>query len=105
DPRWKGQITVGHPAFSGYVGQWVTAMLRTYGDSWLQSLAKNNPKVNRSVNDTVTDIVAGERTVGAGPDNYSLAKKAGGSPIDIVWPADGAVLIPGPVGILAGSKR
>ncbi|HEX6547565.1 MAG TPA: substrate-binding domain-containing protein [Candidatus Dormibacteraeota bacterium] len=105
DPKWKGQLTVGHPSFSGYVGQWVTAMLRVNGDAWLTALAKNNPKVNRSVNDTVTDIVAGERTVGAGPDNYSLAQKAKGQPIAIVFPSDGAVLVPGPVGILAQSKR
>ncbi|MEP7105595.1 MAG: extracellular solute-binding protein [Chloroflexota bacterium] len=105
DAQWSGKITVGHPGFSGYVGQWVTAMIRTYGDQYLKDLAKNKPKINRSVNDTVTDIVAGERQVGSGPDNFSLAKKVSGSPIDIVFPTDGAVIVPGPVGILKDSKR
>ena len=105
DPQWSGKITTGHPGFSGYVGQWVTAMLRTYGDQWLKDLAKNKPKINRSVNDTVTDIISGERVVGSGPDNFSLAKKQSGSPIDIVFPADGAVIVPGPVAILKDSKR
>lgn len=102
---WKDKTTTGHPGFSGYVGQWVTAMVRTYGDKWLTSLKNTNPKINRSVNDTVTDIKAGERQVGAGPDNYSLASKAQGVPIDIHFPDDGAVLVPGPVGILNNSKH
>ena len=105
DPAWKGKITTGHPGFSGYVGQWVVAMIRTYGDDYLKKLAANQPKINRSVNDTVTDIVSGERQVGSGPDNFSLAKKAGGSPIDVYFPDDGAVIVPGPVGILKDSKR
>jgi iron(III) transport system substrate-binding protein len=105
DSQWSGKITTGHPGFSGYVGQWVTAMIRTYGDQYLKDLAKNKPKINRSVNDTVTDILAGERQVGSGPDNFSLAKKASGSPIDIAFPTDGPVIVPGPVGILKDSKR
>ncbi len=102
---WKDKTSTGHPGFSGYVGQWVTAMLRTYGDKWLTDLKNTNPKINRSVNDTVTDIKAGERQVGAGPDNYSLASKAQGVPIDIHFPDDGAVLVPGPVGLIKGSKH
>ena len=102
---WKDKTTTGHPGFSGYVGQWVTAMLRLYGDTWLNSFKNTNPKVNKSVNDTVTDIKSGERQVGAGPDNYSLASKAAGVPIDIHFPDDGAVIVPGPIGILQGSKH
>jgi iron(III) transport system substrate-binding protein len=102
---WKSKTTTGHPGFSGYVGQWVTAMVRTYGDKYLNDLKATDPKINRSVNDTVTDIKAGERLVGAGPDNFSLASKAQGVPIDIHFPDDGAVLVPGPVGIIKGSKH
>jgi iron(III) transport system substrate-binding protein len=102
---WKDKTTTGHPGFSGYVGQWVTAMLRTYGDGWLNNFKATNPKINRSVNDTVTDIKAGERQVGAGPDNFSLASKSNGVPIDVKFPDDGAVIVPGPVGILANAKR
>jgi len=100
DPRFKGQITVGHPAFSGYVGNWVVAMNDKYGWDYFKNLATNNPKINRSVNDTVADILAGERTIGAGPDNLSLFKKAGGDSIDIAYPQDGSVIIIAPVGIM-----
>ena len=101
NPQWSGKITTGHPGFSGYVGNWVLAMNDKYGDSYLRDLAKNKPKINRSVNDTVTDIINGERQVGAGPDNYSLAQKAKGTPINIQFPTDDAILIAAPVGVIS----
>ncbi len=100
DGRYRGQITIGHPGFSGYVGNWVVAMWDKYGWEYFTKLAKNNPKIGRSINDTVTDIVSGERLVGAGPDNTSLENKAHGNPIDIQFPADDAILIVSPVAIL-----
>jgi len=100
DPRWKGQITLGHPGFSGYVGNWVVAMWDKYGWDYFTKLAKNNPKIGRSINDTVTDIVSGERLVGAGPDGTSLDSKAHGNPINIQFPTDDAILIVSPVAIL-----
>ena len=100
DPQWKDQITVGHPGFSGFVGNWVVAMWDKYGWDYFTRLAENNPKIGRSINDTVTDIVAGERLVGAGPDNYSLSQKAAGNPIDVQFPTDDAILIVSPVAIL-----
>ncbi len=105
DPKWKDQVTLGHPAFSGYVGNWVVAMNDKYGWEYFKNIAANNPKIGRSVNDTVTDIVGGERMVGAGPDNYSLERKAGGNPIDIVYPDDGAVLITSPVAVLKAAPH
>src|SRR5205807_2279969 len=67
---------------------------------YFTKLEKNKPKIGRSVNDTVTDILAGERFVGSGPDNYSLAKKAAGNPIDISFPTDDSILIASPISIM-----
>ncbi|MBV8601596.1 MAG: extracellular solute-binding protein [Candidatus Eremiobacteraeota bacterium] len=100
DPRLRGQVTLGHPAFSGYVGNWVIAMNDKYGWEYFKNLAQNNPKIGRSVNDTVADIVSGERMAGAGPDNFSLEKKAGGNPIDIIYPDDDAIIITGPASVM-----
>jgi iron(III) transport system substrate-binding protein len=105
DPKWQGQITVGHPGFSGYVGNWVVAMSDKYGWDYFTRLAKNKPKIGRSIFDTVTDIVGGERKVGAGPENQSLESKAKGNPIDIKFPEDDAVLVVSPVGILKNAPH
>jgi iron(III) transport system substrate-binding protein len=100
DPKWEGQITLGHPGFSGYVGNWVIAMWDKYGWDYFTKLAKNKPKIGRSIFDTVTDIVGGERKVGAGPENLSLESKAKGNPIDIRFPDDDAILVVAPVAIM-----
>jgi iron(III) transport system substrate-binding protein len=99
DARVRGQVTVGHPGFSGVVGAWAVALYDKYGWTYFEKLAQNQPKIGRSVNDTVSDIVAGERTIGAGPDAFALERKAAGNAIDIVFPDDDAILVVNPVGI------
>jgi len=100
DPRLKGRITTGNPAFSGYVGNWVVAMLDKYGQDYFRQLSANQPKVNRSINDTVDQVVTGDRTFGVSSENYSLEKKTAGSPIEVVYPEDDAVAIFSPVAII-----
>ncbi len=100
DEKWQGKISLGHPGFSGYVGNWVVAMWDKYGWDYFTKLAKNKPKIARSIFDTVTDIVSGERAVGAGPDNLSLESKAKGNPIDIQFPSDDSILIVSPIAIM-----
>lgn len=101
EERWRDQITVGSPAFSGDVGSWVVAMRTIYGDDYLREFAKQRPKVGQSSVDTVTDILAGERVIGAGaPYSYTLAQKGAGNPIDVKLPEDKAVLNLGISGIM-----
>jgi iron(III) transport system substrate-binding protein len=61
DPKWKGKVSIGHPAFSGYVGTWVVLMRKLYGWDYFEKLEKNEPQIGRSVNDTVTMLNAKER--------------------------------------------
>lgn len=105
DPKWKGKIALGHPNFSGYVGNWVLAMNDKYGWKYFEDLKKNDPKIAQSVNDTVTSIQAGERILGAGPDNFSLETKAKGVPINIQYPTDDAIIIVSPTGILKDAQH
>ena len=68
DPRWKDNIALGHPGFSGYVGTWALTLRNQYGWDFFEKLAKNNPRVGRSINDTVTMLNAGESAIaGSGP--------------------------------------
>ena len=98
---WEGKISVGSPAVSGDVASWVVAMRHKYGDKFLKDLAAQKPKVGGSSVDTVTNILAGERTVGAGaPFSYSLAQKAAGQPIDVSMPSDDAILNLGVTAVL-----
>ncbi len=105
DIKWKGQVSTGHPGFSGYVGTWVLMMRKLYGWSFFEKLEKNRPQIGRSINDTVTALVSGERQVAAGADGSTLTSAARGNPLAINYPTDGAVLIIAPSAVMKGSKR
>lgn len=100
EPRMKDLLTVGHPGFSGYVGNWVVAMNDKYGWDYFKKFAANNPKIGRSVFDATTDIVSGERVVGPGADSLALERKAGGNAINVAWPEDDTVLVTAPVTVM-----
>ncbi len=106
DPKWKDKIAVGHPGFSGYVGTWVVTLRKLYGWQFFEKLAKNNPQVGRSINDTVTMLNAGERLVaGSGPVGTALSSAVKGNPLAMIYPTDGTVLILAPSGIMKGVKH
>ncbi|GAC1402087.1 MAG: extracellular solute-binding protein [Candidatus Velthaea sp.] len=101
DPKFKGQLSVGHPGFSGYVGNWAIAMNDKYGwDNYFKKFAANDPKIGRSVFDATNDIVSGERILGPGADSLALDKKAGGATIAIALPEDDTILVTAPVAVL-----
>ncbi len=106
DPKWKDKIALGHPGFSGYVGTWVVTLKKLYGWEFFEKLAKNNPQIGRSINDTVTMLNAGERVVAGSAPNGTLMQSAGkGNPLAMIYPTDGTVLIIAPSGIMKGVKH
>ena len=104
DPKWKNQVSVGHPAFSGYVSIWVWEMNRLYGWQYFEKLKANNPQIGRSIQDTLTMLRSGERQVAAGSLATAIESKAKGEPIEIVYPEDGTILIVAPSCIIKGTK-
>jgi iron(III) transport system substrate-binding protein len=106
DPKWKDNIALGHPGFSGYVGTWALTLRNQYGWEFFEKLAKNNPRVGRSINDTVTMLNAGESAVaGSGPAATLLESVRKGNPLAMVYPTDGSVLIIAPSSIMKGCKH
>ena len=101
EPKWKGQVSVGHPAFSGGMGAWVVGVNKLYGWEFFEKLAKNNPRVGRSTQDTVTLLSAGECLVGPtwAPGAYRAIDK--GNPIGIEQARDGDVVMVFPSAIPA----
>ncbi len=106
DAKWKDKIALGHPGFSGYVGTWVVTMRKLYGWKFFETLAKNNPQIGRSINDTVTMLNAGERQIaGTGPNGTLMESAQKGNPLAMMYPTDGTVLIIAPSGIMKGVKH
>jgi iron(III) transport system substrate-binding protein len=106
DPKWNNNIALGHPGFSGYVGTWALTLRNQYGWEFFEKLARNNPRVGRSINDTVTMLNAGESAIaGSGPVGTLLESVQKGNPLAMVYPADGTVLIIAPSSIMKGTKH
>ena len=101
DPKWKGRVAFGHPAFSGYVGCWTLAMRTLYGWEFFDKLAKNNPRIGRSGNDPITLLNAGECVAGLGPLATTLLSAGKGNPIALQYPTDGSLLCIGPSAVMA----
>lgn len=99
DPKWKDKVSIGHPAFSGYVATWMVLMRKLYGWDYFEKLEKNKPMIGRSINDTVTMLNAKERWVAASPDATVLESGDKGNPVSVIYPADGALLMVAPTGI------
>ena len=99
DPKWKDKVSIGHPAFSGYVGTWVVLMRKLYGWDYFEKLEKNKPQIGRSINDTVTMLNAKERWVAAGPEATTLLSRDKGNPLSVIYPTDGTLLMVSPTGI------
>jgi iron(III) transport system substrate-binding protein len=106
DAKWKDQIALGHPGFSGYVGTWAVTLRKMYGWDFFDKLAKNNPRVGRSINDTVTLLNSGESMIaGTAATNSTVESMRKGNPLAMIYPTDGSVLILAPSGIMKGVRH
>ena len=84
----------------------MVTLKKLYGWDFFEKLAKNNPQVGRSINDTVTMLNAGERIVaGSGPVGTAMESAGKGNPLAMIYPPDGSVLIIAPSGIMKGVKH
>jgi iron(III) transport system substrate-binding protein len=72
DPKWKNQVAVCHPGFSGSGGGWAVTMEKLYGWGFFEKLKANAPMVTRSIVDTVNVMATGERKVGIGPGSLTV---------------------------------
>ena len=105
DPKWKGKVSTGSPAYSGFLGVWVVYMKQLYGWEYLDKFKANNPLIGRSSIDPTTHLNSGERQVAGGPSATVEQLKAKGAPLEIVYPADGSLLMYGVAGILANAPH
>jgi iron(III) transport system substrate-binding protein len=100
-PKFKDKISIGSGTVSAQVQNWAIVMDEKYGwDQYFSSFNKLNPKLGRSINDAVSDIVSGERAIGIVPLGQILTHKAKGNPVEAVYPEEGAVIVIGTTGIL-----
>jgi len=93
------------PLRSGAAEGAVKTLADAYGWQYFDDY-KANGGVQIQNNSALRDMLAtGEIMAGAALDYMMRGAKAQGSPIDYLWPEDGAVFIPSPVAILKSSQN
>ena len=105
DSKWSNKIALGDPNFSGMVGAWTVTLQKMYGWDYFSRLSASKPLITRSIDDTVTILNSGERTLAAGDPASTLRSTAKGNPLSVFYPTDGAIAVVGPSGIVAGAKH
>jgi iron(III) transport system substrate-binding protein len=104
DSKWVGQVAFGDPNYSGMVGVWTVAMAKLYGWDFFTKLNASKPLIGRSIDDAVTMLNSGERSVAIADPATTMRSIAKGNPLAIVYPTDGAVATLQPSGIIKDSK-
>lgn len=104
-PAWKGEVALGDPLASGTAYTWAVALEAKYGPGFFTALRANGARVAGGNAAVLQKVEGGEAKVGVLLLENALAAKAKGSPIEIAWPRDGAVLIPGYAAILSTARN
>lgn len=106
-PEYKGKLVSPSPQYSGAAALNYTVFLNSteYGADFLRGLQKNGMTIVQSNGDALNKIISGELPVGIVTDNGVRAAKAKGSPVEMIYPTDGAIPITEPIALVARSKN
>ena len=80
------------------------ASTRGYGMAYYEALKSNGAKQVNSPDNVLTGVAQGTYRAGFALANAAYAAQKKGSPIEIVWPAPGAIAIYAPIGLTAKKK-
>jgi iron(III) transport system substrate-binding protein len=99
---YHNQLELGDPSYSGTTLAMVSELSQQYQWSYFSTLKKNGALTVQSTNTVGTDVAAGRVDVGITLDSVANSLVAQGSPVQVVWPKDGAIPVPAPVSIVSG---
>jgi iron(III) transport system substrate-binding protein len=102
---WKGRVALGDPLTSGTAFTWAVFVQAKYGEAFFERLRQKGALVAGGNAAVLQKVESGEADAGVLLLENALAAQARGSPIEVVWPEDGAVVIPGPVAIFQTTRN
>jgi len=102
---WKGKVSMGSPLQSGTSMLLVAQMVNKYGWEFFSGMRTNEILSAGGNSAVVSRMETRERPVGMLLLENILEAKKKGSPIEVIYPKDGAILVPSPMAILKSSKN
>lgn len=101
DPKWKGKLVKAHPAYSGTIMTETLILSKRLGWDYFKKLSQQDVMQVQSATVPPKKVAEGERAVMMDGDEYTLFMlKKSGSPIQEVYPTEGAPLIIAEAGLL-----
>lgn len=104
-PRYGRTAAMPSPLFSGAVFVVAATFAKEYGWEWFQRARREGVSVLQSNPDVTRALAAREYGVGMTLDFIAWGAIRQGAPLAIIWPEEGAVSIPSPVGITKDARN
>ncbi len=104
DKKFKKNIIMPSPLYSGSNLVWLYAMTEKYGWKFIEDLSKAGVTVCNSNSISLKSVASGSYKVGVTLDYKVRAAMKKGSPVNIVYPEDGNVIVISPVAVFKTSK-
>jgi iron(III) transport system substrate-binding protein len=106
EPKWTGKIVKAHPGYSGTIMTATYQMARDLGWEFFEKLARQKVMQVQSSADPPKKLALGERAVMADGNEYNMfIEKEKGTPVEIVYAAEGSPLIVGPNGLFKNAPN
>jgi iron(III) transport system substrate-binding protein len=103
--RYRGRVAIGDPLSSGTATNWAFFMSRAYGMGYFGELRANRVVVAGGNAAVLQKVESGEADAGVLLLENALVARGNGSRITIVYPEDGAVVIPGHIATFASARN
>lgn len=107
DPKYKGKVGMASPFYSGAAFSTLGTQINMPGFGWdfYRKLKENGVIIEQSNGTVAKKLATGEFQLVSVVDFMVREAKASGSPVEHIWPKEGAILVPTPIGILKGAKN
>ncbi|CCI83600.1 ABC transporter substrate-binding protein [Corynebacterium otitidis] len=107
DPKYQDQIVMPDPAVSGAAAFNASVWRNepSLGDDWFEALGENSPMIAESNGPTSQEVASGGHPYGVFVDYLARDLKEQGSPVEVIYPEEGAPFVTEPAGIFADSKN
>lgn len=105
NPRWKGKVCMPSPLESGTALTFISQLVRKKGWAFFEALKENQLLSAGGNSAVIQKIETKERPIGIVLLENALQAKKRGAPIQIVYPKDGAILVPSPIAIMKNSTH
>ncbi len=107
DPRYKDAVGIPDPGFAGSAFGALGYFAQTdgFGLGFYEALKTNGATQVKSPDEVTTGVAEGRFKIGMTIDNSARTAIAKGSPIQLIWPSDGAIAMYSPIGVVDATEN